>query len=150
MAKKADELFDAQNIAKAKILYDSIRKINDKYQNDNIDKCNKILKEAQLKDLVKDVKNGKVGFVDSKGNVIIDYLYDNADYGKVQQGHSYLQYNFYALKKNGKWGVIDNETKQPVCEFKYAVAKGIANGFDMRFKGIGNANKSSEDKIITR
>ena len=150
LAKKADELFDAQNIAKAKILYDSIRKINDKYQNDNIDKCNKILKEAQLKDLVKDVKNGKVGFVDSKGNVIIDYLYDNADYGKVQQGHSYLQYNFYALKKNGKWGVIDNETKQPVCEFKYAVAKGIANGFDMRFKGIGNANKSSEDKIITR
>ena len=146
LAQKADELFDAQNIAKAKILYDSIKKINDKYQNDNIDKCNKILKEAQLKDLVKDVKNGKVGFVDSKGNVIIDYLYDNADYGKT--GH--LKDNLYALQKNGKWGVIDNKTKQPVCEFKYAAAKGIQNGFEMRFKGIGPAKQSPKDTIITR
>jgi hypothetical protein len=41
-------------------------------------------------------------------------------------------------------------TKQPVTEFKFAIAKGISNGFEMRFKGIGASNKSPQDEIITR
>ena len=48
-------------------------------------------------------KDGKYGYVDSKGNVVIDYIYDDA---KEQNEYGYL-----AVKKDGVWGSIDKEGK---------------------------------------
>ena len=48
-------------------------------------------------------KDGKYGYVDSKGNVVIDYIYDDA---KEQN-----QYGYLAVKKDGVWGSIDKEGK---------------------------------------
>lgn len=54
-------------------------------------------------------KDNKYGFVDSQGNVVVDYIYDEA---KEQN-----QYGFAAVKLNGLWGSIDKTGKvmlQPV------------------------------------
>ena len=48
-------------------------------------------------------QNGKYGFVNSKGVVIVDYIYDDA----TEQN----EYGYSAVKKNGKWGAIDSEGK---------------------------------------
>lgn len=51
--------------------------------------------------LFKSKKDGKYGFVDKDGNVVIDYQYDDA----TEQN----TYGYAGIKKDGKWGVIDNK-----------------------------------------
>ena len=46
-------------------------------------------------------KDGKYGFVDKNGNVVVDYLYDDVT--------SQNSYGFAGIKKDGKWGSIDNK-----------------------------------------
>ena len=50
--------------------------------------------------------NGKWGFVNVQGNVIVDYIYDMVtDVNK---------YGYAGIKQNGKWGVIDRLGKVKV------------------------------------
>jgi hypothetical protein len=51
--------------------------------------------------LFKSKKDGKYGFVDKSGKVIVDYQYDD-----VTEQNSY---GYAGIKKDGKWGVIDNK-----------------------------------------
>ena len=44
-------------------------------------------------------KDGKYGFVDKTGKVVVDYIYDDA----TEQN----DYGFAGIKKDGKWGSID-------------------------------------------
>lgn len=56
-------------------------------------------------------KNGKYGFVDKDGKVVVDYIYDDAG---NQNALGYA-----AIKKNGKWGAIDNKgqvVQEPIYE----------------------------------
>lgn len=46
-------------------------------------------------------KDGKCGYVDKNGKVIVDYIYDDA----IEQN----DYGFVAVKKDGKWGSIDSK-----------------------------------------
>ena len=46
-------------------------------------------------------QNGKYGFVDKQGNVVVDYQYDDA----TEQN----DYGFAGIKKDGKWGSIDGK-----------------------------------------
>ena len=46
-------------------------------------------------------KDGKYGFVDKNGNVVVDYIYDDA----TEQN----AYGYVGVKKDGKWGSIDNK-----------------------------------------
>ncbi len=48
-------------------------------------------------------KDGKYGFVDKSGNVVVDYIYDDA----TEQN----SYGYAGIKKDGKWGSIDNNGK---------------------------------------
>ena len=48
-------------------------------------------------------QNGKYGFVDKDGNVVVDYQYDDA----TDQN----DYGFAGVKKDGKWGSIDANGK---------------------------------------
>ena len=48
-------------------------------------------------------KDGKYGYVDKKGNVVVDYTYDDA----TEQN----EYGFASVKKNGVWGSINKEGK---------------------------------------
>lgn len=46
-------------------------------------------------------KNGKYGFVDKDGNVVTDYIYDDATNQNA--------YGYAGIKKDGKWGVVNNK-----------------------------------------
>jgi hypothetical protein len=46
-------------------------------------------------------KDGKYGFVDKDGNVVVDYIYDDA----TQQN----SYGYAGIKKDGKWGSINEK-----------------------------------------
>ena len=46
-------------------------------------------------------KDGKFGFVDKDGNVVVDYIYDDA----TEQN----DYGYAGIKKDGKWGSIDQK-----------------------------------------
>ena len=53
--------------------------------------------------LFKSKKDGKYGFVDKNGNVVVEYEYDDA----TQQN----SYGYAGIKKDGKWGVVDAKGK---------------------------------------
>ena len=48
-------------------------------------------------------KDNKYGFVDKQGNVVVEYIYDDA----TEQN----EYGFVAVKKDGLWGSLDKEGK---------------------------------------
>lgn len=49
--------------------------------------------------LIPKEKNGKWGFVDKNGNIVLDYKYEEAT--------QLNEYGFAGIKQNGKWGSID-------------------------------------------
>ena len=54
-------------------------------------------------------KDGKYGFIDQNGKVVVDYIYDDA----TEQNSS----GYSAIKKDGKWGSIDikgNVSQEPI------------------------------------
>jgi hypothetical protein len=55
-------------------------------------------------------KDGKYGYVNSKGIVVVDYIYDDA----TEQN----KYGYVAVKKDGKWGALD-QTGKVIVEPKY-------------------------------
>ena len=55
-------------------------------------------------------QNGKYGFVDKNGNIVVDYIYDDA---REQNTFGYI-----AVKKDGLWGSLDKNGKV-ICEPKY-------------------------------
>ena len=63
---------------------------------------------------------GKYGYVDKKGNVVVDYIYDDA----TEQN----EYGFAAVKKNGLWGSIDKEGKI-IIEPKYNLENNLKIDF---------------------
>lgn len=94
------------------ITTDYIRmRINDEYKYYNLN-CEEISSTEALKDntLFLKKENDKYGYVDKNGNVVVDYVYDDA----TEQN----EYGFVAVKQNGLWGSLDKEGKI-VIEPKY-------------------------------
>lgn len=61
-------------------------------------------KESEIfttKTLFLDKKDGKFGYVDKNGKVVVDHIYDDA----TEQN----DFGFVAVKKDGKWGSINNK-----------------------------------------
>ncbi len=105
-----NELLDADyNVKQTGILID----IDDEKgyielkQNDEYKYYNFKFEEKQAKEiftsntLFVSKKDGKYGFVDKDGKVVVDYAYD--DVSKQNE------YGYSAIKKDGKWGAIDNK-----------------------------------------
>ena len=81
-----------------------------KIYNDEVTKYfNLAGKEISSKEALKGNKifatsnNGKWGFVDSNGNIILDYQYEKAT--------DLNEYGFAGIKLDGKWGVVNSEGK---------------------------------------
>ena len=81
-----------------------------------------ILSAQALKDntIFLSKKDGKYGFVDKKGNVVVDYIYDDA----TEQN----EYGYAAIKKNGLWGSIDSNGKE-IIEPKYNLENNLKIDF---------------------
>ena len=65
-------------------------------------------------------ENGKWGFVDKSGNIIVQYEYDRVT--------EFNEYGFAAIKKDSKWGCIDS-TGRKVIEPTYEI-DGAYGGLD--------------------
>lgn len=65
-------------------------------------------------------KDGKYGYVDKKGKVVVDYIYDDA----TEQN----EYGYAAVKKNGVWGSIDKEGKE-IIQPKYNLENNLKIDF---------------------
>lgn len=81
-----------------------------KIYNDEVTKYFSLLgKEISNKETLKGNKifatanNGKWGFVDLNGNIVLDYQYEKAT--------DINEYGFAGIKLNGKWGVVNSEGK---------------------------------------
>ena len=94
---------------------------NDEYKYYNL-KGNEISYSEALKDntIFLSKKDGKYGYVDKKGNVVVDYIYDD--------GTEQNQYGYAAVKKNGLWGSIDTHGKV-VIEPKYNLENNLKIDF---------------------
>ncbi len=79
-------------------------KQNDEYKYYNFKFEEKNIKEILPKNkLYVSKENSKYGYIDNKGNKIIDNIYDNAT--------ELNKYGYAGIKKDGLWGVIDSEGK---------------------------------------
>lgn len=65
-------------------------------------------------------KDGKYGYIDKNGNIVVDYIYEDA----TEQN----SYGFAAIKKDGKWGAID-KNGTIVAENKYELKNNILIDF---------------------
>lgn len=65
-------------------------------------------------------KDGKYGYVNNKGIVIVDYIYDDA----TEQN----KYGYASVKKDGKWGTID-QTGKVIVEPQYALDNNLVIDF---------------------
>ena len=65
-------------------------------------------------------QNGKYGFVDKEGNVVVDYLYDDA----TEQN----EFGYFSVKKDGLWGSID-KNGEIICQTKYLLDENLLVDF---------------------
>ena len=65
-------------------------------------------------------KDGKYGYVNKEGVVIVDYIYDEA----IEQN----KYGYAAVKKDGLWGAID-KSGNVVIEPKYELENNLVIDF---------------------
>ena len=65
-------------------------------------------------------KNNKYGFVDEEGNVVVDYIYDDA--------REQNEYGYSAVKKDGLWGSID-KNGNIISETKYNLENNLLIDF---------------------
>lgn len=100
LEKKLTGIISEINIEKG---YFKIR-IGNEYKYYNFKFEEKLYKDINSNNtLFLDKKNGKYGFVDISGNVVVDYIYDDA----TEQNNL----GFSAVSKDGKWGSIDKNGK---------------------------------------
>jgi hypothetical protein len=89
------------------------------------------------------VLNGKLGFTNTHGDIVVDCIYDPKYVminGKVSIDASFLLSDTTAIRKNGKWGLINIQGEE-VHPFKYDELVSSSAQWDMRiftFKKDGN------------
>jgi hypothetical protein len=124
---------------------------------------------AQVKDFseklapVKDVKTGKWGYINIKGDTVITFLYDDAccfGYGRkgrfsasAFKGLAYVNIGVthghkFGMFTDGKWGLI-NQKGEVVLPIKYAYISSPNDGFASVFEGeISDSNEPPFMKYI--
>lgn len=100
LEKKLEGIITDVNEKKA---YIRVR-INDEYKYYNF-KFEEIKSQDVLEGtMYLDKKDGKYGYIDSTGKIVVDYIYEDA----LEQN----QYGYAAVKQDGKWTYIDSIGKQ--------------------------------------
>jgi len=94
---------------------------NDEYKYYNFKLENKKNTEILMgKTLYLSKKDGKYGYVNEKGIVVVDYIYDDA----TEQNN----YGYVAVKKDGKWGALNQNGKIEVAP-KYELKNNLVIDF---------------------
>ena len=146
LMSEAQKVLDAKNVARALPLFEAIVNKTPAYaeaQNEAKEKvkfCKDEIAKTPLYSLKKDQKDGKTGYLNKDGYVVVDYLYKgeirHAKGGKI-----------LAVKnESGKWGFIDDASKLPITEFKYTDTDN-RHDFAGEYKMTVSGNPSRTDII---
>ncbi len=119
-----EDLFKTKNIARAKAHF---AKILTEYPDNQdilkrINECDKIIKRSDYKSLTPILENGRLGFGDKEGYIVIDFLYDK----EISRNG-----NMLLLKSGDKYGVVGGDLKTPT-ETKYQSAEWIAEEYSFQ------------------
>ena len=119
-----EDLFKTKNIARAKAHF---VKILTEYPDNQdilkrINECDKIIKRSDYKSLKPILENGQLGFGDTEGYIVIDFLYDK----EISRNG-----NMLLLKSGDKYGVVGGDLKTPT-ETKYQSAEWIAEEYSFQ------------------
>lgn len=63
------------------------------------------------------IENNQYGFVDTNGNLVVDYKYDKA--------YEFNSYGFATVKKDGKWGAINEQGEEVIAPTYETKEQGI-------------------------
>lgn len=88
---------------------DNYIKVNNELETKYFDKEGKELKNTEIypnNKLFLKVKDNQYGFVDKSGKLVIEYKYDKA--------YEFNSYGFATIKKDGKWGAINEQGQEIV------------------------------------
>ena len=125
LLSEANKVFDEKNVAKARDLYYKITTKEPSYaevQNEareKMNKCDGIIGKYNLYTLTKVTENGKIGYKDKEGYIVVDYLYKDEIRNKNAKSGNKASKLLAVQNESGKWGVIDDATKRPFTEFIY-------------------------------
>lgn len=116
LEKKIEGIISQVNTTKG---YIRIR-VNDEYKYYNL-KFEEIKSQDALtvNTLFLNKKDGKYGYIDKSGNIVIDYIYDDA----TEQN----EYGYAAVKKDGRWNALDKDGRE--LENKYELKNNILVDF---------------------
>lgn len=96
-------------------------KIQDEYKYYNFKFEEKDIKDILISNKLFVAKqDGKYGFMDSKGNLKVDYIYEDAQ--------EFNKYGFAAVKKDGQWGAI-NSKGEVIIEPSYNLDENLVIDF---------------------
>lgn len=96
-------------------------RVNDKYKYYNFKFEEKKSSEVlTTNNLFLSKKDGKYGYINKDGNVVVDYIYEDA----TEQNKN----GFVSVKKDGKWGALDKDGKE-VVETKYELNNNLIIDF---------------------
>jgi len=127
LMEKADKLFnDDKNIARARDTYEQVLALEPGHSKakDMLNSCQKIMDGTKIGDLTPKLgDNGKYGFADNQGYILIDFDYDNA-----KPNMPGANKGLYGISKNGKIGVFNDKTKRPETDFIYNKMTWVRDG----------------------
>lgn len=114
-----EDIFKTKNIARAKSHF--VKMLTDYPDNQDIlkriDECDKIIKHSDYKSLTPILENGRLGFGDKEGYIVIDFMYDK----EISRNGDMI-----LLKSGDKYGVVGGDLKTPTAT-KYQSAEWIAD-----------------------
>ena len=104
LIQNAETVFKNRNVARAKRMFEKTLEEypDNKEIMDRIDKCNEILTQSNYLSLIQARENGKLGFADKYGYIVIDFLYDS----EVERKSEMI-----VLKNGSKYGIVGGKLK---------------------------------------
>lgn len=146
LIQDAEEIFQTKNVARAKkALQESLTAFPDNQEIlQRIHKCDDIIRAAKYSSLnaergvSPDGERNKLGFADTQGYIVIDFLYDE-EIG--------IRGKMIALKNNGQYGIVGGDLKDGVSEFKYKEILWISGKRSYYRLVKNNAGEADEAKV---
>lgn len=124
LIQDGEDIFKNKNIARAKAMF--VKALTEYPDNEGIKQriaeCNKILRQSNYMNLLQARENGKLGFADKDGYIVIDFLYDQ----EVERKSEMI-----LLKTGDKFGVVGGAEKD-CSSTKYVKAEWIAEELSYR------------------
>lgn len=121
LIQNAETVFKNKNVARAKRMFEAaLREYPDNKEiKDSISQCVEIIRRSDCQSLIQERENGKLGFADKDGYIVVDFLYDSELDRKA---------GMIVLKNGDKYCIIGgkdkNESRTQYIDYKWVREEG--------------------------